>query len=263
MGAALILKDVSFSYGRGCMEFEGLNLEVARGEMVAIIGPNGAGKTTLVRLVSGLERPSCGRIEVCGLDPFGGDRRRLARLLAVVGQSAELGFTFSVLEVVLMGRAPHVEGFRLESERDLAAAHAAMRFTEVHDLAARAFDTLSSGERQRVAVARALAQEPELLLLDEPAAFLDIKQETLVYQRLSRLNRDHSTTVVSVLHNLNLASVYFDRVVLLSRGRIAAVGAPADVITADNVGTVFDIEVRVERDEQSGQLNVLPKLVRP
>ncbi len=114
-----------------------------------------------------------------------------------------------------------------------------------------------------MAVARALAQEPELLLLDEPAAFLDIKQETLVYQRLSRLNRDHSTTVVSVLHNLNLASVYFDRVVLLGRGRIAAVGAPADVITADNVGTVFDIEVRVERDEQSGQLNVLPKLVRP
>jgi iron complex transport system ATP-binding protein len=169
--------------------------------------------------MAGLLRPAHGSITVCGIDPAGRDRRELARRVAMLGPQAPLGFPYTAIEVVLMGRAPHVEGFRLETERDLQAARAAMTATGVLDLAERQFDTLSSGERQRVAVARALAQEPELLLLDEPAVYLDIKQQTALYDLLEDLNARTALTVVSVLHDLNLASLYFRRVAMLKAGR--------------------------------------------
>jgi len=157
-----------------------------------------------------------------------------------------------------MGRAPHVDGFQLESHDDLEAGRRAMEATGVADLADRIFDTLSSGERQRVAVARALAQQPELMLLDEPGAFLDIKHQTALYELLLDLNENEGLTVISVLHDLNLASLYFERVAMVDRGSLHAVGAPAEVITYQAIRQVFDTDVYVDLNDLTGSLNVLP-----
>jgi iron complex transport system ATP-binding protein len=252
------LGGVSFGYRRGRQSLVNVDLAIAPGSMVAIVGPNGAGKSTLLRIISGLLVPTAGTVRCLGAASGEVGRRELARRLAFVGPQPQVGFPFTVLEVVLMGRAPHVEGFRLESPTDLEAAERAMQATGITGLASRRFDELSSGERQRVCVARALAQEPELLLLDEPGAFLDIRQTTSIYGILRRLNRADRTTIVAVLHDLNLVSLYFDRVVMLKEGRIVAVGAPAEVLTYANVREVFETDVYVDVNTVTGTLNILP-----
>jgi iron complex transport system ATP-binding protein len=257
-GNAIELADVAYRYRGSEAGLTDIGLVVPRGTMTAIIGPNGSGKTTLLRILAGLVAPAEGRVLVCGHAPGAVVRREFARRVAVVGTQSMLGFPYTVLEVVLMGRAPHIEGFRLESDADLACASAAMEATGVWELSERIFDTLSSGERQRVAMARALAQEPELMLLDEPSAFLDIKQQTVLYDLLADLNEQRQMTVVSVLHDLNLASLYFDQVVLLNKGRIHATGAPAEVITYASVREVYETDVYVDINDLTGKLNVLP-----
>ncbi len=258
MSNAIELRAVEYRYRSSDTGLKGVDLVVPTGSMTAVIGPNGSGKTTLLRVLAGLVTPSGGDVSVCGGPPDSARRRSFARQVAVVGTQSLLGFPYTVLEVVLMGRAPHIEGFRLESEADLEAAAEAMESTEVAALSHRIFDTLSSGERQRVAVARALAQEPRLMLLDEPAAFLDIKQQTVLYDLLAALNEERGMTVVSVLHDLNLASLYFDQVVLLDQGSVYAAGAPEDVITYASVREVYQTDVYVDMNDLTGKLNVLP-----
>lgn len=255
---AIVVRGAGFGYPGSTQALVDIDLVVPKAGMLAVIGPNGSGKTTLLRLLAGLLAPGSGSVEVGGLEASRAARRDFARRVAVVGTQSLLGFPYSVLEVVLMGRAPHVEGFRLESDADLAAAEHAMAATHVLPLAERTFDTLSSGERQRVAVARALAQEPEIMLLDEPAAFLDIKQQTALYDLLADLNRRRRMTVVSVLHDLNLASLYFSQVALLDAGRLHGVGTPEEVITYANIRRVFDTDVYVDLNDLTGKLNVLP-----
>ena len=255
---AVVLEGVEFRYPGGRLHLVVPDLRIARGEMTAIVGPNGSGKTTLLKLLCGLLRAERGRLEVRGVDPARTRRRDFARSVALVTPAVTLGFGYSALEVVLMGRAPHVEGFRLESDRDLAAAARAMRATDVLALGDQPYDTLSSGERQRVSVARALAQEPEILLLDEPAAFLDIKQQTVLYDLLAELNQRDGLTIVSVLHDLNLASLYFERVAMLREGHLHSVGTPAEVITYQSIREVFDTDVYVDINDLTGSMNVLP-----
>lgn len=260
-GPLLRLSGVCFAYrsyaGAG-NSLQGISLEVPADSSLAIVGPNGSGKTTLLRLAAGELVPDQGRVETCGFEPSRALRRHLARRVAVVGAQPLVGFPYSVEEVVLMGRAPHVEGFRLESEHDLELARAAMEAMDVLALAGRVFDSLSSGEKQRVAVARALTQEPELLLLDEPAAFLDIKHQVALYDLLRRRCLAGGLTVVSVLHDLNLAALYFERVALLRSGRLFACGTAAEVITYANVREVYETDVYVDRNHLTGHLNVLP-----
>ncbi len=258
---ALRLSGVSFgyrAYGGGGQRLVDISLEVQRGSSLAIIGPNGSGKTTLLRLAAGELTPDEGCVQACGLEAAGSPRRHLARRVAVVSAQTLVGFPYSVEEVVLMGRAPHVEGFRLESDHDLELARAAMEAMDVLALAERVFDSLSSGEKQRVAVARALTQQPQLLLLDEPGAFLDIKHQVALYDLLSRRCLEEGLTVVSVLHDLNLAALYFERVAMLFRGRLFAYGTPDEVITYANVREVYETDVYVDRNHLTGQLNVLP-----
>ncbi len=254
----LVARGLTYRYPGTTAGLEQVDLDVARGEMLAIVGPNGSGKTTLLRLLSGLLHPRSGSLRVCGMDPSRVDRRAFARQVAVVGPAATLGFPYTVLEVVLMGRSPHLEGFRLESRQDLEAAGFAMEMTETASLAERVFDTLSSGEKQRVAMARAIAQQPRLLLLDEPAAFLDIKQQAALCDRLRELSTRESLTIVSVLHDLNLAALYFERVAMLKNGRIFALGSSAEVMTYANVRTVFETDVYVDLNDLTGKLNILP-----
>jgi iron complex transport system ATP-binding protein len=241
--AAPAVSDISFTVGRG--------------EFLGIIGPNGSGKSTLLRLMSGVLPPWRGQIRVDGKPVSAYGRSELCRRIAVVPQETRIDFPFSVTEVVLFGRTPHLGGFGFEGDPDLQAAERAMARTQTTPLARRAITQLSGGERQRVIVARALAQEPSFLLLDEPGAFLDIRHEVEMYDLLRELQSE-GMTIVTVLHDLNLAALYCDRVALLDTGRLAQIGSPEEVLTYATLTRVYGTEIYVHRNDITGGLNVLP-----
>lgn len=237
------------------------SLDIEAGEMLGIIGPNGAGKSTLLRLLSGALPPAVGEIRVRGRPLSAYSRRQIGQTIAVVPQETAIEFPFSVLEVVLMGRSPHLGGFAFEGDRDLEVARTALERSGVREFEHRSIHELSGGERQRVVLARALAQETGILLLDEPAAFLDIRHAVEIYDLLKDLAHE-GRSIVTVLHDLNLAALYCDRVVLLKAGRLVQVGSPTAVITYATVTEVYGTEVYVDINDVTGAVNVLP-LSRP
>ena len=253
---AFELRGVTFGYGRE-PALRDVSFAVERGEFLGIIGPNGSGKSTLLRLMSGVRRPWTGEVRVGGRPLASYRQRELSRIVAVVPQETTIDFPYSVLEVVLFGRTPHLGGFAFESERDLEAARRAMERTDVAHLSGRAITELSGGERQRVILARALAQEPAVLLRDEPGAFLDIRHEVETYDLLREL-KEQGMTIVSVLHDLNLAALYCERVALLDAGRVDSLGTPAEVMTYPILTRVYGTEIYVSMNDITGALNVLP-----
>lgn len=216
----------------------GVDLQVPRGAFYAIIGPNGCGKTTLLRLLLGALQPDAGEVRYGGRLLTEWDRRELARRIGVVPQSEELVFPLSVRELVAMGRYPHLGTWRSESDVDRRSIRDAMATCDVARLAARPVGTLSGGERQRTRVARALAQDPDTLVLDEPTASLDIRHEMAIFELLRGL-ADGGVTVVIVTHNLNVAARYADRLLLLDEGHTAAEGEPSQVFTRDTLESVY------------------------
>ncbi|HVN64525.1 MAG TPA: heme ABC transporter ATP-binding protein [Candidatus Binataceae bacterium] len=235
-----------------------VSIEVNAGELFAIVGPNGAGKSTLLKVLSGSIAPHSGTVELFGR-PIGSiDRRERARHVASVAQETSAAFSFTVLEIVLMGRAPHLGAFHFESEHDLGIAIAALERFGLAHLAARPIQELSGGERKRVFLARALAQEPMLVLLDEPTAFLDLKHVAEIFTYFRALCADRKLAAVVTLHDLNAAATYADRVMILKGGTVAACGAPVEVLTAENLRRVYETEVIVERNPATGALMVFP-----
>ncbi len=264
----LRVANVAFAYGRQPV-LSDVSLDLAPGDLVGILGPNGSGKTTLLRLIGGLLRPSAGRIELDGCDLGALPRAELARRMAIVPQETHLAFDYSVLEIALMGRYPHLRALQVEGPADIAIARAALAQTGTASLADRSFMTLSGGEKQRVVIASALAQfEPptedrrrdvhELLLLDEPTASLDLRYQLDVATTLRRLNAERGTAMVVSTHDLNFAASLCDRVVLLREGRILAAGAIRDVLRADTVRALYDVEAVVEDHPMVGHLTVVP-----
>jgi iron complex transport system ATP-binding protein len=251
--------DIAFGYTEQPL-FDGLTLTIEEGEFVGLVGPNGSGKTTFLNLLTRVLRASRGRISIDGCDIESYSARVLARKMAVVPQESSIIFPFSVSEVVLMGRAPHLESV-LEKEEDFEIATEAMTMTGVNHLASRAITHLSGGERQGVIIARALAQKPSILLLDEPTAFLDIKHQVDIYDILTTLNRERGMTILAVSHDLNLASHYCKRVLVFKEGRLMFDGPPRKAITADTISDVYGTRVIVRTDAQTGRPFVLP--IRP
>lgn len=250
---------VSFGYGDRLV-LRDVNLAVARGEMVGIIGPNGGGKSTLVRGLSRVLPTREGKVWLDGVELARLSSGELARRLAVVPQSPNLPEAFTALEIALMGRTPHLGLLGSERPADYEIVEHAMRLTNTWHLAGRPVGELSGGEKQRVVLARALAQQPEVLLLDEPTAHLDIGHQSAVLDVLKRLNEDQALTVLAVFHDLNVASQYCRRLLLLADGRIVADGRPAEVITADSAQAVYGAGVCIF----SHPLNGLPvALVTP
>ncbi|MFO7893456.1 MAG: ABC transporter ATP-binding protein [Longimicrobiales bacterium] len=228
-----------------------VDLAVPRGAFYAIIGPNGCGKTTLLRLLLGALGPDAGTIEHDGRPLDDWDRRELARRIGVVRQSEELVFPLTVRELVAMGRYPHLGPWHGERAADRSAVASAMARCDIADFAARPMGTLSGGERQRARLARALAQEPDTLVLDEPTASLDIAHEMGIFELLRGL-ADSDVTILMVTHNLNVAARYADRLLLMDRGRPAAEGTPARVFTAETLEAVYGWPVAVARHPGPG-----------
>jgi iron complex transport system ATP-binding protein len=233
-------------------------MSVADAGLVGILGPNGSGKTTLLKLLGGLLRPTAGRVLIDGEDMRGWSRRALARRIAMVPQETHLAFDYSVLDVVLMGRYPHLAAFELEGQDDLAIAHDALAATGTLALARRPFDTLSGGEKQRVVIASALAQAAGTMLLDEPTAALDPGYQVEVASLLRMLNRDRGVTMAVATHDLNLAAGLCRELVLLRAGEVIAAGPTREVLTRDTVRALYDLEADVDYHEAAGHLTVVP-----
>lgn len=254
--ARLELRAVSYRYrDRGALD--GVSLQVGPGEIVGLLGPNGSGKSTVVGVVSGVRRGYTGSARLDGREIREWSPRDLARTMAVVPQESSFGLPFSALEVVLLGRHPHLEGLGFESARDIAVARNALARCGAAELADRDILELSAGERQRVVFARALAQQPSCLVLDEPASFLDVRHQVELYDRVREL-ADDGLAVLSVLHDLNLAAEYCDRLVLLRDGRVLADGSTAEVFTYARLRECFDTEVYVDLNHLTGKMLALP-----
>jgi iron complex transport system ATP-binding protein len=235
-----------------------VDLRATPGEVVGLVGPNGSGKSTLVKVLSGVLDGYAGSALVSGREVRDLPRAELARQIAVVPQEPAFGFPFTALEIVLMGRHPHLAGLAFESDRDIDLARQSLRRCGVDHLASRTIQELSSGERQRVVFAKALAQEPGALLLDEPASFLDIRHQVELYEIVRERAREQGGTVLTVLHDLNLAAEYCDRIYLLREGRVEAQGPTEEVFTYANLTRVFETEVYVDTNSLTGKLLVVP-----
>jgi iron complex transport system ATP-binding protein len=254
---ALRAVKVTAGYG-GRAAVRELSIDVRRGELLAIVGPNGAGKSTLLRILSGARAPWSGTVELAGRPLGDYDRRAIARRVATVAQENPIAFRFTVMEVVLMGRAPHLGAWRFESARDLAIAREALDHFDLAPLAGRAIQELSGGERKRVFLARALAQRPEIALLDEPAAFLDMRHIAEIFGRFRELAERERMAVAATMHDLNTAALYADRVLLMKNGATAGYGRPEEALTAERLSAVYDTEVYVGRNPATGALAILP-----
>ena len=234
---------------------DGVTMHAGRGQLVGLIGANGAGKTTLLRAVSGILGYRDGTVRLEGADLESLSSREIAAGLALVPQIAPYTHGFTSIELVLMGRYPHLGRFQIEGKEDDRIARDAMRLTETEQFADRTLDTLSGGERQRVFVSRALAQQPRVLLLDEPTSNLDVLHQLKVFDLVRRLV-DDGLTAIAAIHDLNMAARYCDRLVLLSRGRVIAEGTPADVLTAETIESAFGVRAAVYREPVTGSLAV-------
>ncbi|AFH65359.1 ABC transporter ATP-binding protein [Paenibacillus caseinilyticus] len=234
-----------------------IDLEVQPGEWLGILGPNGSGKSTLLHLLSGVEAPDQGSIELDGQPLAGYSRKALARLLAVLPQDALPPLGFTVREIVEMGRYPYQNWLGDEREDRSALVERILSWLKLEELQERTVDALSGGERQRVALGRALAQEPRLLLLDEPTTFLDIGYQLEMLERIDRWKEENGMTVVSVLHDLNLASMFCDRLLLLQEGRIRAIGTPEQVLQPAGLEEVYGTRPYVLPHPDSGVPQIL------
>lgn len=252
----LELCNLTCGYGDGFL-LRDINISVADRELVGIIGPNGSGKTTLLRAATRLLKPREGRVLLQGRDLHGVPPRELATIVAVVSQNPAAA-SLTVEEFVLMGRIPHYGRFQfLETRHDRDIAERAMRLTDCLDLRDHSMSAISGGERQLALIARALAQEPRLLLLDEPTSFLDIAHQVQIMDLIQRLNRDIGLTVVTVLHDLNMASEYCHRLVLMNAGRIHKAGHPDEVIDYALIEEVYRTIVIVDKNPLSSKPYVL------
>jgi iron complex transport system ATP-binding protein len=257
----LSASNIRFAYGREAGRLavlEDVSLGVARGGVLGILGPNGSGKTTLLKVLAGLLRPDGGIVQLDGHDLARLSRAEVARRIAVVPQETHPAFEYTALEIVLMGRYPHLGAFAIEGPDDLRIAREALEATGTTALESRYFDTLSGGEKQRVVIASALAQASEMLLLDEPTAALDLAYQFEIAALLRRLNAARGATMIVSTHDLNLAAAVCDRIVLLKAGRVIAHGSTEETLTAESIRLLYDVEADVQFHPRAGHLTVVP-----
>ena len=255
----LQITDLSFAYDKRPV-LKGVNLRLKSGEVVGLIGPNGVGKSTLVKLAAGLLRPDSGAVKLFGRPPGDWRRRDLARVLALVPQGAYLPPTFTVWESALLGRTPYFGFLGMARERDRGVTRRALEWVGIAHLADRLVGELSGGDRQRVVLARALVQEPHCLLLDEPTTHLDIHHQVAILSLVRQLAAQEGLAVLTVLHDLNLAATFADRLVLLVDGQVVAQGTPAEVLRRERLVTIYGESVAVlSHPDHGSRPTILPR----
>jgi iron complex transport system ATP-binding protein len=237
---------------------EDVSLSVKKSDFVGILGPNGSGKTTLLKSISRTLKPHRGTILLDKADIYTLKGIDVAKQMAVVPQDGGIGFSFAALDVVLMGRNPHLSRFEMENEKDMAVARKAMTLTNTWHLAQRPVNELSGGERQRVIIARALAQEPKILLLDEPITHLDIINQLEIMDLVKDLCVKEGLIVLAVLHDLNLAARYCASAIMLKNGRVFSAGDIVDVLTGENIKSVFNVDAIVQKNLVTNSVFILP-----
>jgi len=247
MDSELILRDIYFRYdSQWCLE--GIDFELKKGEIVGIIGPNGSGKSTLLKIMDGLLKIQKGEILLFNKSISRYRRGDIARHIAMVPQEETFRFSFLVSEVVVMGRFSHLGLFPFEGKEDLEIANQSMRLTGTLNLGPRSIHELSGGEKQRVLIARALTQRAQIILLDEPTSFLDIRHKVEIFELISYLTLTQGLSVIIISHDISLAAQYCHRMLLLNNGGVYKIGEPAEVITADNISTVYQCPVLVDNN---------------
>lgn len=260
MKKLLELRDIHFRFDREVLS--SITLDVHSGEVLALLGPNGAGKSTLLGVACGMLRPTQGKALLEGREVSSYSRREMARQAALVAQTGEVRFPLSALEYVLAGRYAHVSALGFDSPKDLEIAHSSLEATDAEQFAKRRFNELSSGERQRVILSRALAQEPRLLLLDEPTANVDIAHQVSLLELVRQLTRLRQLGALLVTHEINLAADFADRVALLKDGQLLASGMPSEVMSAELLSQCFETPLIVDKHPLTGNPRVSPMLTR-
>ncbi len=249
---AVEVRDVSFRYGSRII-LESVSFSAEEGEVTAVIGPNGAGKTTLLKMVAGLERPMSGQVLLDGTDVGQMSREEVTRIVSYLPQENVIPGIMTVYEVVLLGRIPYLT-WRVKN-RDLQVVDRVLAELGMESYAGRLANQLSGGERQMVLIAQALVREPRVLLLDEPVSNLDIRNQLEILELIKRVTEEHGVTTIVILHDLNLAARYGDKLVVFNRGRVYASGTPREVLTTDLLPEVYGVEGRVEVGEY---IQILP-----
>lgn len=248
----LMAENITYSYNKGEETLKGVSITAAKGEFVGIIGPNGGGKSTLLKCIYRALKPSDGKILLDGEDLLKMPYKKSALKMAVVGQENEIPFDFSVEEIVAMGRTPHKKFFDADTDDDRHMVHHALEHLGIENMAKKSFRNLSGGEKQRVLLARAVAQESDFFVLDEPTNHLDISYQLEIFDFIKRLN----ITVVAAIHDLNMAALYCDRIYALKDGKIMFSGTPESVLTTENIMDIYGIKSTVTKNNENGKLSI-------
>jgi len=256
----LKIKNLYFSYEKGKDVLKNINLDIKLGEFVGVVGPNGCGKSTLINILTRVLNLQRGKVLIKNQDLLRIPYNELAKLIAVVPQESVFEFDFTALEIVLMGRLPYLSRFQLEGVEDRKIAKNAMQKTKCWQFRDKYIKNLSGGEKQRVIVARALTQEPRLLLLDEPTSHLDLNFQYEILDFIQNLNRKNKVTVLSVFHDINLASKYSTRLILMKNGEIVADGPPQLIMSRDYISKIYDFKVILSRHPKEGYKYILPDI---
>ena len=259
MEDSVMLKFEGVHTGYGSKEvIKGFTADIHKGEFVGLIGSNGTGKSTLLKCLSGLLPITGGRIVVGGRDNAGLKQRERSQMVAVVPQSFDIDYDFTAEDIVLMGRNPYLSYKDRESAEDYRIVEQAMKMTKTLGFRGRMFNELSGGEKQRVIIARAIAQEPDIILLDEPTSALDVHHQIEVMELIDQLNKNDHMTVVAVLHDINLASRYCGRLIMIQGGRVVADGPPADVVIERNLKQLYNMKMLVRENAVFEKPEIVP-----
>lgn len=257
MDSPVFTKKLNWKYDKKQI-LNNISIKIKKSSFTSILGPNGSGKTTLLKNLTRILEPEKGAVFIKGRDILKIKRKDLSRKISSVNQAGSVDFNFTVFEIVLMGRIPHISRFKSESTRDIKIAEKAMKTTGVFHLKDRKINNLSGGEKQRVTIARAITQEPEILFLDEPVTHLDIRHQLDIINLMKDLCKTEELTVVAVLHDLNLAIQYSDYIFLLKDGIIKAEGQPDSILTKGNIKNVYDVDVEIIREPKNNKSFILP-----